>query len=566
MTSLAARRRIDSARPSRQDRLANRFVHDTSDEESEDEETRLQREEEEQERLLSEANGEAAEAATTTKTQTDQEIEAEYATTAKKRKPRLTLQPKHVIGADGLLKIRSDFVALKKPKTLSIDAAASYSRRLVLKYKSWSYDLFPSLAFEDVLSRVETFGPKREVKAHLQSMRNDVRNAYLEKIMGKDLAARMIDELEDGLRKQEEVGQEVVPEEESAPPSTPVEPRITRATTTTETARTPPAAIVDSDSEEELEFARAPTSKATKPTAADFMDTDDEEEIGAKPSKTTATLVDTDDEGEDEVSTKAAEKDITVEHDPKDLQGDTQEQAAGSIDKVASADEEEVGVNNDTNQMEQAEATSVDSSKETNVHDDDVEMEVNEEAQTVTTTQSEVAEPVPTQNSTTASQLERSPSKSQTQDDVTADVESPQTQATELASQLESVAKTREKDEATPPSPTQATVLASQIESSPEQLTQATILASQTQQELSTQDTVLATQEQTQATVIASQLVEPTQATLLASQLETQEDLVSQTQATVLASPESEQKLPTQTQEEPAIDALVVSEFQTQND
>lgn len=566
MTSLAARRRIDSARPSRQDRLANRFVHDTSDEESEDEETRLQREEEEQERLLSEANGEAAEAPATTKTQTDQEIEAEYATTAKKRKPRLTLQPKHVIGADGLLKIRSDFVALKKPKTLSIDAAASYSRRLVLKYKSWAYDLFPSLAFEDVLSRVETFGPKREVKAHLQSMRNDVRNAYLEKVMGKDLATRMIDELEDGLRQQQEVvGQEVAPEEESAPPAiTPVEPRITRATTT-ETARTPPAAIVDSDSEEELEFARAPTVKTTKPTAADFMDSDDEEEIGAKPSKTTAALVDTDDEGEDEVPTPAAEKAIPEEHDPKDLQGDSVEQEAESNDKVASADEEEVSVNNDTNHVEQAEATSVASAKETNVHDDDIEMEDNEEVQTVTTTQSEVAEPVPTETSTTASQLERSPCKSQTQDDVTADVESPQTQATVLASQLESVAKTQ--NEATPPSPTQATVLASQLESSPEQLTQATILASQTQQELSTQATVLATQEQTQATVIASQLlVEPTQATVLASQLETQEDLVSQTQATVLASPESDQDLPTQTQEEPALDTLIVTEFQTQND
>ena len=305
MASLAARRRVSFDAPvqSRNDRLAssniNRNNYYTSDEEEDDEEERLAREEEDEERRLSAANGEAPEAPSSKKRkQTDQEIADLYTSTAKKRKPRVTLQPTHLTGADGLIRIRFDFKSLKYPqKRLSLDAAATYSQNLVQAYKGWAYNLFPGLAFEDVLSRVDTFGSKREIKNHLTHMRTDVRNAHLERIFGRERAERMVNELEDGLKQQQQ--QHMDDEHPSfdanaAPTSNAVEPpavttclastmnespALTRPVDAAIMDRQPsvPSGLVESDSEEELEFEKLPTGSAAAAPSA-FYDTDDEEE------------------------------------------------------------------------------------------------------------------------------------------------------------------------------------------------------------------------------------------------------------------------------------------------
>jgi len=293
------RRRVDfNLATSREERLARNQI--TYDDSSDEEEQRRIQEEEEEERQLSAINGEAAEESNRkrkTGPQTDQEIEAEYATTTKKRKPRVTLQPSHVIGNEGLVKIRTDFPTilpkLGQRNQKSVQAAAAYSSRLINAYKQWAFQLFPGLGMEDVLSRVETFGSKREVKDYLQTMRDVARNEYLEKVYGRDQAEKMLNELESGLEKQKEEDNEEMVREESIIPGQDI-PMEEAAEEAAEVSSPPPAAsrvaapavtpAVDSDSEEELEFAPA-AKPASAQTNSAFLDTDDEssddEEAGA---------------------------------------------------------------------------------------------------------------------------------------------------------------------------------------------------------------------------------------------------------------------------------------------
>lgn len=191
--------------------MNNRFVDSSSDEEEEDEETRLQREEEEeQERLLSEQFGEAQESSGSNKRKAEEgkeDIEAEYSNaTRKKARKRPKLTPSLVTGPKGLIRLLSEFPRRHKwPKNKnSTQAAAVYSRNLVNSYKSFCYDLFPTLAFQDVLTRIETFGSKKEVKDYLQHMREQVRNGHVEKVYGKEKAERIIAELQDGLQQQQQ--------------------------------------------------------------------------------------------------------------------------------------------------------------------------------------------------------------------------------------------------------------------------------------------------------------------------------------------------------------------------
>mmetsp|Transcript_9847 Transcript_9847/g.15132 ORF Transcript_9847/g.15132 Transcript_9847/m.15132 type:complete len:493 (+) Transcript_9847:112-1590(+) len=291
MTSL--RRRVDfnlASQPSREERLARNPTLHFEDSSDEEEERRLQ-EEEEEERRLSAINGEASEATSgkrKTAPQTDQEIEAEYATTTKKRKPRITLQPSHVIGTEGLVKIRTEFPTIlskRRSKTKrSVQLAAAYSRSLRKAYQQWAFQLFPGLAMEDVLSRIETFGSKREVKDYMQTMRDMTRNEHLEKVLGKDRAEKMLQELEAGLQKQnveEEMakddfiiaGEEIPMEEEEEEgmrdvSSTPLSTRGAAPAVT-------PA--IDSDSEEELDFVQT-AKPTTMQTNSALLDTDDEDE------------------------------------------------------------------------------------------------------------------------------------------------------------------------------------------------------------------------------------------------------------------------------------------------
>lgn len=109
------------------------------------------------------------------------------------RKQRPKFETKDLMGPNGLIKLRREF-----PNTLSLRATvgsskisssgsshkkyekeAAYGRSLVKQYKEFAHDLFPHLAYEDLLLRIEQFGSRKEVKHYVEEMRKDSTREYL---------------------------------------------------------------------------------------------------------------------------------------------------------------------------------------------------------------------------------------------------------------------------------------------------------------------------------------------------------------------------------------------------
>ena len=178
-------------------------------------------EEAEQERLLSERFGEAGEAPSSgdkrAADKSDKDIAAELAGEARKiKKSRPTLQTADLMGPRGLIKIKNEFndmvkyrgvdraklkakgkkLTREQLKRAELNAAAAYSRDLMGAYRMFCRDLFPPLAFEDTLTRIETLSTKKDLKDYLEIMREDVRRQHLVKIYGAEKADRMLSELE----------------------------------------------------------------------------------------------------------------------------------------------------------------------------------------------------------------------------------------------------------------------------------------------------------------------------------------------------------------------------------
>jgi hypothetical protein len=176
--------------------LSNTFNESLSDEDQSEEEA------------LSAHHGEAQEArGEKRKTEAD-DVEQLYDEKLKKkpRIPRPKLTAENLTGVNGLIRLPMEFKAIHyRGEKKDVKAAAAYSRSLMKAYTSFCSDLFPSAAFEDVLTTIEEkLGGKKEVKTYVQHLRDDVRNRHVEKLYGKEKAEKMLLELEDGLRQQEE--------------------------------------------------------------------------------------------------------------------------------------------------------------------------------------------------------------------------------------------------------------------------------------------------------------------------------------------------------------------------
>jgi hypothetical protein len=258
-------------RTNRSERIS-RFAESSDDDDDEENDD----ENDEHERLLSDVHGEAAEAPASKKRELKEEdIEAEY-TKTKPKKPRIVLTESDVTGMKGLIRIPTEFSKMKLPANKTkVDAAALYAKQLIHQYKLFCYDLFPGLAMEDVLARLETFGSKKQVKMYVSNMRDEIRNKHLEKHFGKDTAERLVQELQEGLAQSEMEARE---EHEEDDPVLPVQHRTTRSVAVSEETTTPPAVAnmttaTDSDEEDEAMFNDVgPTKKRVI-----LDDTDDDE-------------------------------------------------------------------------------------------------------------------------------------------------------------------------------------------------------------------------------------------------------------------------------------------------
>jgi len=175
--------------------------------------------EDEQERLLSEQYGEATEMNTekkrkNTETETDQDLEKDFANDASIKKQRVSrpkFEPSTLIGPQGLIKIKNEFPTIMKHQTKRLhrqkntmgrtiafqyDSEERYAKSLLSTYTNVFFDLYPHMAFQDLLLRVEKFGSKKEVKDYVKMMREDERRLHVEKVYGMEKADRMLKDLE----------------------------------------------------------------------------------------------------------------------------------------------------------------------------------------------------------------------------------------------------------------------------------------------------------------------------------------------------------------------------------
>mmetsp|Transcript_13197 Transcript_13197/g.15527 ORF Transcript_13197/g.15527 Transcript_13197/m.15527 type:complete len:399 (-) Transcript_13197:39-1235(-) len=188
----------------------------------EDEGDRFVRDDEEQERELSRRNGEASEASPgIKKQQTDAEIANTLnANDVAKRKRRHVLTEVGLTGSKGLIKIRRNFpsklryrppnfntgvlkrnvVSKRKRMEQEIQAAAAYTSNLMRNYEEFATELVPTEHFTDTLNKIQDLGSKKQVKAYLDIMREEVCKQYIEGIHGKEKTEKLFNELEYGLQ------------------------------------------------------------------------------------------------------------------------------------------------------------------------------------------------------------------------------------------------------------------------------------------------------------------------------------------------------------------------------
>ncbi|KAL3801109.1 hypothetical protein HJC23_002402 [Cyclotella cryptica] len=199
-----------------------------------DDDDQLDSEEEEEERLLSAEHGEASEDGPSRRKRTvnstgfseaDAAAAKEFEEKVRAKKPRPALTPADLKGPKGLVVVRRSFprqckfrdppsskraigtgvksskFAQKMNQEAQITAAANYARSLMSSYRSFARSLFPSLAPDDVLLKIEDMGSKKEIKDYLQIMRNEMRREYLEGIYGEEKTERLLHELECGVSR-----------------------------------------------------------------------------------------------------------------------------------------------------------------------------------------------------------------------------------------------------------------------------------------------------------------------------------------------------------------------------
>lgn len=91
-------------------------------------------------------------------------------TTMKRKKTRATFTIDDLMKAEGIEWLRDNM-----PKLAKFDRKddASDARRLVRHYKGWCSRLFPSLPFDEMVSRIEKFGSKARLRNAMEKFRTD---------------------------------------------------------------------------------------------------------------------------------------------------------------------------------------------------------------------------------------------------------------------------------------------------------------------------------------------------------------------------------------------------------
>jgi Replication Fork Protection Component Swi3 len=124
----------------------------------------------------------------------------------KNRVPRPKITVETLTGVDGLIGIPTEFTRAVRnsvPKNRKdIAGAAAFSRLLMRSYERMAHDLLPSSCPDDVYYKIEQLGSNKSCRDYIHHMRIQQRNVYLENVLGKDRANKIIDEFDDEIRIQ----------------------------------------------------------------------------------------------------------------------------------------------------------------------------------------------------------------------------------------------------------------------------------------------------------------------------------------------------------------------------
>lgn len=95
----------------------------------------------------------------------------------KATKKRRVFNAEMLTSGAGVERIYEGFLA---NSSLSLEGnERSTLANLMSKYKAWAFQLYPNLAFSDLVSRCETLGTKAHVRGYMETLRERERNRYL---------------------------------------------------------------------------------------------------------------------------------------------------------------------------------------------------------------------------------------------------------------------------------------------------------------------------------------------------------------------------------------------------
>ena len=95
--------------------------------------------------------------------------EAMPSTLQTERPKRPKFEPNDLTKKEGL-----EWVLENLPTKAKFEGTSSDGIRLIEGYRAWAAQLFPRLAFDEFLSRVDKFGTKAQVRNQLETMRQDI--------------------------------------------------------------------------------------------------------------------------------------------------------------------------------------------------------------------------------------------------------------------------------------------------------------------------------------------------------------------------------------------------------
>ena len=110
----------------------------------------------------------------------EEEILADELLVKKKVRVGKNFSDEFLIANDGLQRIYEEF-----PRYIEFKRGneAYDIKRLTTLYKEWAYQLYPGLAFEDLLKSVHSYGSRSSVKNKMESLRGRERNRYMREVL-----------------------------------------------------------------------------------------------------------------------------------------------------------------------------------------------------------------------------------------------------------------------------------------------------------------------------------------------------------------------------------------------